>query len=166
MDVTTLKRFRQNACNDPVAIQNLGLCKPKDGSSSQAPNPPKPRFPPKAFPATKESFASEVSPQQLRPQGQTRPSSESSKLSITLPACPRRTARWTWRNTLSIRRTDSGRKYIKQYETSIAYGVGPLSIFVLLAPSLQRNGRRTLTRARHLFGAPSQSNHAPSGLCL
>jgi hypothetical protein len=30
MDVTTLKRFRQSACNDPVALQILALVKPKD----------------------------------------------------------------------------------------------------------------------------------------
>ncbi len=58
MDATTLKRFRQSACNDPVALQILGLNKPKDGSSAQ----PKPRFPPKTPPSSKESFATELHP--------------------------------------------------------------------------------------------------------
>jgi hypothetical protein len=80
MDVTTLKRFRQNVCNDPVVIQILGLSKAKDGSSSVAPNLQKPRFPPKASPAAKESFAGEVPPRQGRTQGQPRNSGESAKL--------------------------------------------------------------------------------------
>ncbi len=80
MDVTTLKRFRQNACNDPVAIQILGLVKAKDSSSFVAPNLRKPRFLPKASPAAKESFAGEVPPRQGRPQGQSRNSGETAKL--------------------------------------------------------------------------------------
>ena len=44
MDVTTLKRFRQSACNDPVALQILGLMRAKDNSSSSV---PKPKFPPR-----------------------------------------------------------------------------------------------------------------------
>ena len=80
MDVTTLKRFRQNACNDPVAIQILGLARAKDGSSSAAPNPRKPRFPSKAPLAAKESFAGEVPPRSGKAQGQPRNFAESSKL--------------------------------------------------------------------------------------
>ncbi len=80
MDVTTLKRFRQNACNDPVAIQILGLAKPKDGSSSVTQNLRKPRFPPKTSPVAKESFAGEVHPRQGKIQGQQRNAGEMSKL--------------------------------------------------------------------------------------
>jgi hypothetical protein len=80
MDVTTLKRFRQNACNDPVAIQILGLAKPKDGSSSVTQNLRKPRFPPKTSPVAKESFAGEVHPRQGKIQGQPRNAGEMSKL--------------------------------------------------------------------------------------
>ncbi len=60
MDVTTLKRFRQSACNDPVAIQILAIAKPKDASSSQQYGPRKPRFTPREPTGTKESFAAEV----------------------------------------------------------------------------------------------------------
>ena len=47
MDVTTLKRFRQSACNDPVAIQILSLVKPKEASSALQLGPRKPRFAPR-----------------------------------------------------------------------------------------------------------------------
>jgi hypothetical protein len=59
--VTTLKRFRQAACNDPVALQILALLKPKEASSSSQPSGPrKPRFAPRLPTGAKESFASEV----------------------------------------------------------------------------------------------------------
>ena len=60
MDVTTLKRFRQSACNDPVAMQILALAKPKEASSSQLSSPRKPRFAPRLPTGAKESFATEV----------------------------------------------------------------------------------------------------------
>jgi hypothetical protein len=57
MDVTTLKRFRQSACNDPVAIQILSLNRPKEGSSSNA---RRPKFAPRTASTPKESFPSEI----------------------------------------------------------------------------------------------------------
>ena len=71
MDVTTLKRFRQNACTDPVAVQILNLNRHKDGSSSQEASPRKPRYPTKAPAAPKESFSAEIAPRQGK--GQPRP---------------------------------------------------------------------------------------------
>lgn len=81
MDVTTLKRFRQNACTDPVAIQILNLNRHKDGSSSQEASPRKPRFPPKALSAGKESFAAEIAPRHGKSQSRPpRLAGDSSKL--------------------------------------------------------------------------------------
>jgi hypothetical protein len=81
MDVTTLKRFRQNACTDPVAVQILTLNRHKDGSSSQDASPRKPRFPPKALTTAKESFAAEIAPRHGKgPPRPPRPAGESSKL--------------------------------------------------------------------------------------
>jgi hypothetical protein len=62
MDVTTLKRFRQSACNDPVAIQILSLLKPKEASSTVLPGSRKLRYAPRLPTGTKESFATEVPP--------------------------------------------------------------------------------------------------------
>ena len=62
MDVTTLKRFRQSACNDPVAIQILSLVKPKEASGSLSLNSRKPRYAPRLPTGTKESFATELPP--------------------------------------------------------------------------------------------------------
>jgi hypothetical protein len=63
MDVTTLKRFRQSACSDPVALQILALVRPKESSSSSSAQPPgfrKPRFAPCLPSGPKESFAAEA----------------------------------------------------------------------------------------------------------
>jgi hypothetical protein len=60
VDVTTLKRFRQAACTDPVAIQILALVKPKESSSSQPFSSRKPRFAPRLPADAKESFATAV----------------------------------------------------------------------------------------------------------
>ncbi len=57
MDVATLKRFRQSACNDPVTMQILSLNRPKEGSSSNA---RRPKFAPRTTTAPKESFPSEI----------------------------------------------------------------------------------------------------------
>ena len=61
IDVTTLKRFRQAACNDPVALQILALLRPREASSSSQPSGPrKPRFAPRLPTGAKESFAAET----------------------------------------------------------------------------------------------------------
>jgi hypothetical protein len=67
MDVTTLKRFRQSTCTDPVALQILTLHRAaKPSSSTNSTGPRNNRFPPKSPPAGKESFSSEISPQPSR----------------------------------------------------------------------------------------------------
>ncbi len=68
MDVTTLKRFRQSACNDPVAIQILSLNRPKEGSSHNA---RKPKFLPRTTAAPKESFPSEIAPSKGKGKGKS-----------------------------------------------------------------------------------------------
>ena len=50
MDVTTLKRFRQAACTDPVGVQVLGLNRAKEGSTA----PRKPKFVPCTNPVPKK----------------------------------------------------------------------------------------------------------------
>ncbi len=64
MDVTTLKPFRQSACQDPVAIQVLTIAKLQKGnapsSSSSSPNPR--NFDRQRYPPKKEQYASTVPP--------------------------------------------------------------------------------------------------------
>jgi hypothetical protein len=59
MDVTTIKRFRQAACTDPVAVQALGLNRAKEGSMSA---PRKPKFIPCTNPVSNESYPAELAP--------------------------------------------------------------------------------------------------------
>ncbi len=70
MDVTTLKRFRQAACTDPVAIQILGLNRAKEGSSS---NPRKSKFVPRTNLELKESFPMEYAPKPAKGKGRAHP---------------------------------------------------------------------------------------------
>jgi hypothetical protein len=65
MDVTTLKRFRQTTCTDPVAVQILTLnrLKEKPVSSSSPAHPKKNRFSPNSSSPVKESFSAEAPPQ-------------------------------------------------------------------------------------------------------
>ena len=65
MDVTTLKRFRQATCTDPVAVQILSLNRLKEkpvSSSSPAHPAKKNRFPPRGSSSVKESFSAEAPP--------------------------------------------------------------------------------------------------------
>jgi hypothetical protein len=68
MDVTTLKRFRQSACNDPVAIQILSLNHPKEGSSTNS-STRKPKFVPRTTAVPKESFPAEITPAKGKGRG-------------------------------------------------------------------------------------------------
>jgi hypothetical protein len=82
MDVTTLKKFRQASCSDPVAIQILALYKSNDTSGSSSSTARPPRFAPRIPPGTKESHATALPP--CAGKGQGRPaaglSTDSSKL--------------------------------------------------------------------------------------
>jgi hypothetical protein len=60
MDVTTLKKFRQSACNDPIALQILGLSKAKDNTSSTTAQVRPARFALRVPRGTKESYAVEM----------------------------------------------------------------------------------------------------------
>jgi hypothetical protein len=71
MDVATLKRFRQAACTDPVAVQVLGLNRAKEGSSSA---PRKPKFVPRTNSAPKESYATDLAPKQGKGKPRNHPS--------------------------------------------------------------------------------------------
>jgi hypothetical protein len=71
MDITTLKRFRQAACTDPVAVQVLGLNRAKEGSSS---SPRKPKFVPRTNSAPKERYATELAPKPGKGKSRNHPS--------------------------------------------------------------------------------------------
>jgi hypothetical protein len=63
MDVTTLKRFRQATCTDPVALQILSLSRLKEkpvSSSSPAHPAKKNRFNQRGSSSVKESFSAET----------------------------------------------------------------------------------------------------------
>ena len=65
MDVTTLKRFRQATCTDPVALQILSLSRLKEkpvSSSSPAHPAKKNRFNQRGSSSVKESFSAETPP--------------------------------------------------------------------------------------------------------
>jgi hypothetical protein len=101
MDVTTLKRFRQTACNDPVAMQILSLVKPKEASSTLLPGSRKPRYAPRLPTGTKESFATEVPPKGGKTSARP-PRPPTGDLSN--PSCLTRMVRWTWHSTLNTGR--------------------------------------------------------------
>jgi hypothetical protein len=162
MDVTTLKRFRQNACNDPVAIQILGLVRAKDGPSPVAPSPRKPRFPLKP-PRRRRKALPEKCPlgrEKLRANLATL---QSRRNSTVRRVFLRRTAKWIWHSMPSIRRVASDRKSTKPSGTNIASDAGLRSIFGRRARSLPKSGRKTSIRAKQLFGARNPNRHAPSG---
>jgi hypothetical protein len=79
IDPTTLKKFRQSACTDLVALQILGLVKSKDNTSSSTAQARPPRFAPRAPRNTKESYAVEIPPRagkgQRRPPARLAPNS-------------------------------------------------------------------------------------------
>ncbi len=92
MDVTTLKRFRQAACTDPVALQILGLTRPKDNASSSTRRPkfvPRTstgsKFVPRTSTGPKESYPTELTPRSGKGKGKqhstgARASQDASKL--------------------------------------------------------------------------------------
>ncbi len=82
MDVTTIKKFRQASCSDPVAIQILALNRAKDTSGSSSSTARSPRFAPRLPHGTKESHATSLPPRTGKGQGRpaTRPSTDTSKL--------------------------------------------------------------------------------------
>jgi hypothetical protein len=162
MDVTTLKPFRQSACQDPVAQQILKLTKglTSEGSSSSAPstrpNQNRSRYPPR-----KEGYASELRPAKGKgkrrsfPPNQHRTPPDQSKLDQIANFLPHKDGKVDMEQYGKYKEGGLRQKLHEAIRALSAFAAWQPGIFVQLAPSLPSHGRLILILAKQHFGGLS-----------